>query len=129
MGGVTPVYGVGYMTGIPRIERELPGIFVVKFIGKATQLPQPNPQESPFAISCILLSISAQAEAENPRETRRFDGSIFAEKSGLFTSDVPSHIFLYMACLSMRLISAILSGILSLLASVSRPISEGGSSA
>ena len=65
-----------------------------QFIGNPTQLPQPNPHDSPFAISCILLSISAPAEAEKARDTRRFDGSTFAEKRGLFTRDVPSHISL-----------------------------------
>ena len=82
------------MIGIPRIDRELPGIFVVKFIGKAIQDPPQNPQERPFDISCARLSISCHAQAEKLNEARRFDGSKFAEKRDLLRSAVPSHIFL-----------------------------------
>lgn len=45
-----PVIGVGGITGIPKIDIALHGIFVVKLIGNAIQLPPPKPQARPFAI-------------------------------------------------------------------------------
>ncbi len=85
-----PVTGVGGTIGIPRTDIALPGILVVKLIGKATQLPPPKPQENPLAIFCARFSISVSAREEKPRERIREEGSRLAEKRDHREREAPS---------------------------------------
>lgn len=115
-------------SGNPSIDGDAHGASGASLIGNAIHDPHPNPHARPFMISCTLDSISASAFEENPRVSC-LELSRLARNIGFGVRSLPSEIVLYASLSAPVLMFSMLSGIPFPSASLSRSISEGGSSA
>ncbi len=115
-------------SGKPSIDGDAHGASGASLIGNAIHEPHPNPQERPFMISCTLDSISASAFEENPRVSC-LELSRLARNIGFGVRSLPSEIVSYASRRAPVLIFSMLSGVPFPSASLSRSMSEGGSSA